>query len=80
MYAPLIGDRTGTAKKLCDKDLAERSGELSGFASKPLFYWVMTNNPLEVFRKFFGAVRAIFGFVSPFWLLILDVTIKGALA
>ena len=29
------------------------------FASKPLFYWVMTGNPLELFRKFFGAVRAI---------------------
>ena len=30
------------------------------FASKPLFCWVMTGNPLELFRKFFGAVRAIF--------------------
>ena len=29
------------------------------FASKPLFYWVMTGNPLELFRKFFGAVRSI---------------------
>ena len=37
------------------------------FASKPLFYWVMTGNPLELFRKFFGAVRALFGFVGPFW-------------
>ena len=26
----LVGDRKGTAKKLCDKDFAERSGELSG--------------------------------------------------
>ena len=25
-----IGDRKGTTKKLCDRDLAERSGELSG--------------------------------------------------
>ena len=25
-----IGDRKGTTKKLCDKDFAERSGELSG--------------------------------------------------
>ena len=39
------------------------------FASKPLFYREMTGNPLELFRKFFGAVRAIFGFVGPFWLL-----------
>ena len=28
--SPLIGDGRGTTKKLCDKDLAERSGELSG--------------------------------------------------
>ena len=27
---PLFGDRKGTTKKLCDKDFAERSGELSG--------------------------------------------------
>ena len=26
----LVGDREGTAKKLCDTDVAERSGELSG--------------------------------------------------
>ena len=25
-----FGDREGTTKKLCDKDFAERSGELSG--------------------------------------------------
>ena len=25
-----IGDRKGTTKKLCDKDFAERSDELSG--------------------------------------------------
>ena len=29
-------------------------------ASKPLFYWVMTGNPLDLFRNFFGAVRAMF--------------------
>ena len=29
------------------------------FASSPLFYWVMTGNALELFGKFFGAVRAI---------------------
>ena len=27
---PTFGDRKGTTKKLCDKDFAERSGELSG--------------------------------------------------
>ena len=32
-----IGDRRGTTKKLCDKDFAERSGELSGaICLKPL--------------------------------------------
>ena len=36
------------------------------FASKPLFYWVMADNPLEMFRKFFGAVRAIFWFCGSF--------------
>ena len=32
---------------------------LARFASQPLFYWVMTGNPVELFRKFFGTVRAI---------------------
>ena len=27
---PVIGDKNGTTKKLCDKDFAERAGELSG--------------------------------------------------
>ena len=36
------------------------------FASKPLFYWVMTGNPLKLFRKFFGAVRAIFWLCGSF--------------
>ena len=35
-------------------------------ASKPLFYWVITGNPLEWSRKFFGAVRAIFWFCGSF--------------
>ena len=30
------------------------------FASKPLFYWVVTGNPLESFRKLLGAACAIF--------------------
>ena len=36
------------------------------FASNPLFYWVMAGNPFGLFRKFFGAVRAI---SECFWLL-----------
>ena len=44
-----VGDRKGTTKKLCDKDFAERSGELSGVrsASTPLFYWVMNDRGVE---------------------------------
>ena len=42
---------------------------LARFGSKPLFCWVMTGKPLGLFRKFFGAVRAIFwhcgSFLSP---------------
>ena len=49
----------GTTKKLCDKDFAERSGELSGaICLKPLvLYWINAGNPLELFRKFFGVFR-----------------------
>ena len=62
---PQFGDRKGTAKKLCDKDFAERSGELSGaICLKTLVLLIttliMTSNPLELFRNFFGAVRANF--------------------
>ena len=39
---------------------------LARFASKPLCYWEMTGNPLEMFRKFFGAVRAIFWLCGSF--------------
>ena len=36
-----IGDRKGTTKKLCDKDFAERSGELSGesLPQNPCFFF-----------------------------------------
>ena len=54
----IVGDRKGTTKKLCDKDFAERSGELSGaICLKAL---VLLGND------------RFFGFVSPFWLLILS--------
>ena len=36
------------------------------FASKPLFYWVMTGNPRELFRNFFGADRATSWFCASF--------------
>ena len=40
---------------------------LGRIASKPLFYWVMTGNPLELFRKLFGAVRAMFWLCESFF-------------
>ena len=36
------------------------------FASKPLFYWKLTGDPLELFRKFFGTVRANFWLCGSF--------------
>ena len=56
---PEIGDRKGTTKKLCDKDFAERSGELSGaICLKTLT--LLGNDPvtpsIDLFRKIFGAV------------------------
>ena len=52
-------------RTFCAKDFAELSGELFGvICLKTLVLMgnvtVMTGNPLELFRKFFGAVRAIF--------------------
>ena len=61
--APLMGrnlfqDRKGTPKNFCDKDFAELLGELSGaICLKPL---VLLGSALELLRKFFGTVRAIF--------------------
>ena len=50
--------RKGTPKNFCDKDLIELSGELSGaICLKTL---LLLGSALELFRKFFGAVRAIF--------------------
>ena len=54
-----IRDRRGTPKNLRDKNFAELSGELSGvICLKPL---VLLGSALELFRRFFRAVRAIFG-------------------
>ena len=70
LYRSLIGDREGTTKKLCDKDFAERSGELSGaICLKALF--LLGNDPVipsNCSEKFFGAVRAIFGLCASFFL------------
>ena len=66
----IVGDREGTTKRLCDKEFAERSVELSGAtASKLLFYWVMTGNPSNCSENDLVLFVRSFGFVSPFWLL-----------
>ena len=54
----------GTPKNLCDKDFAELSGELSGAIC--LRTLVLLGSVLELFRKFFGTVRAIFGLWGSF--------------
>ena len=52
-----VRDRKGTPKNLCDKDFAELSGELSdAICLKTL---VFLGSAIDLFRKFFGAVRAI---------------------
>ena len=57
----LFGDRESATKKLCDKDFAERSGELSGaICLQTLVLLSNDRQPLGFFRKFFGAVRVIF--------------------
>ena len=50
-----------------DKDLAERSGELSGaICLKALVLLGSDPVTLELFRNFFGAVRAIFWLCGSF--------------
>ena len=65
---PIIGDRKSTKKKLCDKDFAERSGELSGaICLKTLI--LMGNDPVtdsNCSQEFCGAVRAICWLCGPF--------------
>ena len=52
-----VRDRKGTPKNFSDKDLAELSAEFSGaICLKTL---VLLGSALELFRKLFGAVRAI---------------------
>ena len=65
-YGLLFGDRKGTTKNVTKILPNVRMNFLVQFASKPLCYWVMTGNSLELFRKFFGAVRAIFWLCESF--------------
>ena len=48
----------GTPQNFCDKDVAELSGELSGAICLRIL--VLVGSALELFRKFFGTVRAFF--------------------
>ena len=57
-FATIVRDRKGTPKNFCDKDFAELSGELAGAIC--LKTPVLVGSALELFRKFLGAVRAIF--------------------
>ena len=50
---------------LCDKDFAKLSGELSGAICLKIL--VLLGSALELFRKFFGAVRAIFWLCGSFF-------------
>ena len=70
---PLIRDRKGNPKNLCDKGFAELSGELSGAIC--LQTLVLLDSDLEFFREFFGAVRAIFGFWGSVLALELDASL-----
>ena len=53
-----LRDREGTPKNFYDKDFAKLSGKLSGAICLKTF--VLLGSALELFGKFFGAVRAIF--------------------
>ena len=60
-----LGNRKGNTKKLCDKDFAERSGELSGaICLKTL---VLLGNDPATPSNFFRQFLRFLGFVSPFW-------------
>ena len=54
-HLPGLGDRKDTTEKLCDKDFAERSGELSGvicLKTLVLFcYWAMIGNTPRIVQK-----------------------------
>ena len=77
--APIIGDRKGTTKKGVTKILPNvRVNFLVRFASKPLFYWITAGNPLEMFRQFFGAVRANFWLSGSFLAPEIKVTLGKA--
>ena len=64
-----FGNSKGTTKKLCDKDLAERSGELSGAiglktlvlqGNDPVVPSKCSEHSLALFVRFF-ALRVLFG-------------------
>ena len=74
-----LGGQKGTTKKLCDKDFAELSGELSGaICLQALVLLGNDGNPLELSRKIAGAVRAIFWFCGSFLAPELYACFKGS--
>ena len=74
-WTRLVRDRQGTTQKLYDKDVAAFSSELSGAVC--LKTLALLGNALDLFRKRFGAVRAIFwGFVSPYVQLLSTLIVK----
>ena len=64
-----FGDRKGTTKKnFVTKILPNvRVNFLVRFASKPLFYWIMTSNPSNCSENSLVLFARIFGFMGPFW-------------
>ena len=64
-----FGDRKGTTKKLRDKDLAERSGALSGAICLKTLVLQANVTPSNCSENYLVLFVRFFGFVSPFWLL-----------
>ena len=69
--ASRIGDRKGTKSKLCDKDFAERSGELSGAIRLNTLVLLGSNpvTPPNCSEHSLVLLVRFSGFVSPFWFL-----------
>ena len=74
-----IEDRKGTTKKLRDKDFVKRLCELSGAVClKMLVLLVMTGNPSNCSENYLVLFVRFLGFMSPFCLLITQITTLGA--
>ena len=78
MRKTIGGQKKGTTKKLCDKDFCRTFGWTfwCDLPQNPCFIGNGPVNPLELFWKFFGAVRALFWLCESF--LAPETTILGA--